>query len=222
MTKRIRTYVLLLITLFTFCGCYDPTPYLGTWVTDIEEEDGYDGTLKLMLKEDDNMVIELQLEGTEQIEGYDVNVTMTMKMKGTWDAVAEIMTLDIDPNSLITRVDDVSSSNSYANLFLNAYLASASNRLALEKELEREFKYEIDDMNGDVDILSVSPTKMEWKYDDGDQRFDDLSGCLSGDHLEMTFANGSSSVSLDIVSDGKMTGTIEGDEVTLHFTTQHS
>lgn len=23
-------------------------------------------------------------------------------------------------------------------------------------------------MNGDVDILSVSPTKMEWKYDDGD------------------------------------------------------
>lgn len=54
------------------------------------------------------------------------------------------------------------------------------------------------------------------------QRFDDLSGCLSGDHLEMTFANGSSSVSLDIVSDGKMTGTIEGDEVTLHFTTQHS
>jgi hypothetical protein len=38
----------------------------------------------------------------------------------------------------------------------------------------------------------------------------------------MTFANGSSSVSLDIVSDGKMTGTIEGDEVTLHFTTQHS
>ena len=50
MTKRIRTYVLLLITLFTFCGCYDPTPYLGTWVTDIEEEDGYDGTLKLMLK----------------------------------------------------------------------------------------------------------------------------------------------------------------------------
>ena len=54
------------------------------------------------------------------------------------------------------------------------------------------------------------------------QRFDDLSGCLSGNHLEMTFANGSSSVSLDIVSDGKMTGTIEGDEVTLHFTTQHS
>lgn len=57
MTKRIRTYVLLLITLFTFCGCYDPTPYLGTWVTDIEEEDGYDGTLKLMLKEDDNIAV---------------------------------------------------------------------------------------------------------------------------------------------------------------------
>lgn len=73
-----------------------------------------------------------------------------------------------DARHLITRVDDVSSSNSYANLFLNAYLASASNRLALEKELEREFKYEIDDKNGDVDILSVSPTKMEWKYDDGD------------------------------------------------------
>ena len=91
-----------------------------------------------------------------------------MKLKGTWDAAAEIMTLDIDPNSLITSVDDVSSSNSYANLFLNTYLASASNWLALEKELERDFKYAIDNMNGNVDILSVSPTKMEWKYDDGD------------------------------------------------------
>lgn len=167
MTKRIRTFVLLFITLLAFCGCYDPTPYLGTWVTDIEQE-GYDGTLKLMLKEDDNMVIEMQLRGVEQIENYDVNIEVTMKLKGTWDAAAEIMTLDIDPNSLITSVDDVSSSNSYANLFLNTYFASASNQLALEKELERDFKYEIDNMNGNVDILSVSPTKMEWKYDDGD------------------------------------------------------
>ena len=167
MTKRIRTFVLLFIMLLTFCGCYDPTPYLGTWVTDIEQE-GYDGILKLMLKEDDNMVIEMQLRGVEQIENYDVNIEVTMKLKGTWDAAAEIMTLDIDPNSLITSVDDVSSSNSYANLFLNTYLASASNRLALEKELERDFKYAIDNMNGNVDILSVSPTKMEWKYDDGD------------------------------------------------------
>ena len=71
MTKRIRTYVLLLITLFTFCGCYDPTPYLGTWVTDIEEEDGYDGTLKLMLKEDDNMVIELEHnDGTRTVYAH--------------------------------------------------------------------------------------------------------------------------------------------------------
>ena len=83
-----------------------------TWVTDIEQE-GYDGTLKLMLKEDDNMVIEMQLRGVEQIENYDVNIEVTMKLKGAWDAAAEIMMLDIDPNSLITSVDDVSSSNYY-------------------------------------------------------------------------------------------------------------
>lgn len=54
------------------------------------------------------------------------------------------------------------------------------------------------------------------------QEFNDLAGHLSGQHLEMTFANGGSQVSLDIVSGNKMTGTIEGDEVILHFTTQHS
>ena len=54
------------------------------------------------------------------------------------------------------------------------------------------------------------------------KEFNDLAGHLSGQHLEMTFANGGSQVSLDIVSGNKMTGTIEGDEVILHFTTQHS
>lgn len=54
------------------------------------------------------------------------------------------------------------------------------------------------------------------------QRFDDLTGYLSGNHLDMTFANGSSSVSLDIEGNGKMSGTIEGTEVILHFTIQHS
>lgn len=159
--------LLVIITLLIFCGCYDPTPYIGTWVTDIENE-SYRGIMKLRLKENDNMVVELHLTDREKIENNYVNVAVTIKMKGTWDAAADIMTLDIDPNSLILQIDDVVSSNSYADLFLQAYLADTSNKLSLEKELEREFKYEIDDMNGNVDILSVSPTKMQWKYDDGD------------------------------------------------------
>lgn len=54
------------------------------------------------------------------------------------------------------------------------------------------------------------------------QVFNDLTGHLSGKHLEMTFANGGSQVSLDIVSDNKMTGTIEGDEVEFTFRAIHS
>lgn len=162
-----NSVLILIITLLTFCACYDPTPYLGTWVTDIENG-SYSGIMKLRLKENDNMVVELHLKAREKIENNYVDVAITMKMKGTWDAAADIMTLDIDPNSLILKIDDVASSNSYADLFLQAYLADASNKLSLEKELEREFKYEIDDMNGNVDILSISPTKMQWKYDDGD------------------------------------------------------
>ena len=45
------------------------------------------------------------------------------------------------------------------------------NNMGLVYNIARRFVgrgYEIDDINGDVDILSVSPTKMEWKYDDGD------------------------------------------------------
>lgn len=168
MIKQKGRYILFtIITLLTFCACYDSTPYLGTWVTDIENE-SYSGIMKLRLKEDDNMVVELHLTDREKIENNYVNVAVTIKMKGTWDAAADIMTLDIDPNSLILQIDDVASSNSFADLFLQAYLADTSNKLSLEKELEREFKYEIDDMNGNVDILSVSPTKMQWKYDDGD------------------------------------------------------
>ncbi len=54
------------------------------------------------------------------------------------------------------------------------------------------------------------------------QEFNDLTGHLSGMHLEMTFANGGSQVSLDIVDGNKMTGTIEGDEVELTFRAIHS
>ena len=54
------------------------------------------------------------------------------------------------------------------------------------------------------------------------QKFNDLTGHLSGKHLEMTFAHGSSQVSLDIVDSNRMTGTIEGDEVEFTFRAIHS
>lgn len=114
--------------------------------------------------------------------------------------------------------DESSSDNSYSqsydetNPYFETYLRCKGKFINGGTPIELEFSIDQEGViNGGSVIARLS-----------NQRFDDLSGCLSGDHLEMTFANGSSSVSLDIVSDGKMTGTIEGDEVTLHFTTQHS
>lgn len=114
--------------------------------------------------------------------------------------------------------DESSSDNSYSqsydetNPYFETYLRCKGKFINGGTPIELEFSIDQEDViNGGSVIARLS-----------NQRFDDLSGCLSGNQLEMTFANGSSSVSLDIVSDGKMTGTIEGDEVTLHFTTQHS
>ena len=114
--------------------------------------------------------------------------------------------------------DESSSDNSYSqsydetNPYFETYLRCKGKFVNGGTPIELEFSIDQEGViNGGSVIARLS-----------NQRFDDLSGCLSGNHLEMTFANGSSSVSLDIVSDGKMTGTIDGDEVTLHFTTQHS
>lgn len=114
--------------------------------------------------------------------------------------------------------DESSSDNSYSqsydetNPYFETFLRCKGKFINGGTPIELEFSIDQEGIiNGGSVIARLS-----------NQRFDDLSGCLSGNHLEMTFANGSSSVSLDIVSDGKMTGTIEGDEVTLHFTTQHS
>lgn len=114
--------------------------------------------------------------------------------------------------------DESSSDNSYSqsydetNPYFETYLRCKGKFINGGTPIELEFSIDQEGViNGGSVIARLS-----------NQRFDDLSGCLSGNHLEMTFANGSSSVSLDIVSDGKMTGTIEGDVVTLHFTTQHS
>lgn len=114
--------------------------------------------------------------------------------------------------------DESGSDNSYSqsydetNPYFETYLRCKGKFINGGTPIELEFSIDQEGViNGGSVIARLS-----------NQRFDDLSGCLSGNHLEMTFANGSSSVSLDIVSDGKMTGTIEGDEVTLHFTTQHS
>ena len=114
--------------------------------------------------------------------------------------------------------DESSSDNSYSqsydetNPYFETYLRCKGKFINGGTPIELEFSIDQEGViNGGSVIARLS-----------NQRFDDLSGCLSDDHLEMTFANGSSSVSLYIVSDGKMTGTIEGDEVTLHFTTQHS
>ena len=132
-------------------------------------------------------------------------------------------TTDTDTDETYTSSDDYStdesnSGNSYSqsydetNPYFETYLRCKGKFVNGGTPIELEFSIDQEGViNGGSVIARLS-----------NQRFDDLSGCLSDDHLEMTFANGSSSVSLDIVSDGKMTGTIEGDEVTLHFTTQHS
>ena len=129
-------------------------------------------------------------------------------------------TTNTDTDETYTSSDGYSSdeSNSYSqsydetNPYFETYLRCKGKFINGGTPIELEFSIDQEGViNGGSVIARLS-----------NQRFDDLSGCLSGNHLEMTFANGSSSVSLDIVSDGKMTGTIEGDEVTLHFTTQHS
>ena len=114
--------------------------------------------------------------------------------------------------------DESSSDNSYSqsydetNPYFETYLRCKGKFINGGTPIELEFSIDQEGVINGGSVIARS----------SNQRLDDLSGCLSGNHLEMTFANGSSSVSLDIVSDGKMTGTIEGDEVTLHFTTQHS
>ena len=132
-------------------------------------------------------------------------------------------TTDTETDETYTSSDDYSSDesssdNSYSqsydetNPYFETYLRCKGKFVNGGTPIELEFSIDQEGViNGGSVIARLS-----------NQLFDDLSGCLSGNHLEMTFANGSSSVSLDIVSDGKMTGTIEGDEVTLHFTTQHS
>lgn len=132
-------------------------------------------------------------------------------------------TTDTETDETYTSSDDYSSDesssdNSYSqsydetNPYFETYLRCKGKFVNGGTPIELEFSIDQEGViNGGSVIARLS-----------NQRFDDLSGCLSGNHLEMTFANGSLSVSLDIVSDGKMTGTIEGDEVTLHFTTQHS
>lgn len=130
----------------------------------------------------------------------------------------DIDTVETDTLSYDYSSDASSSDDSYSpsydetNPYFETYLRCKGKFVNGGTPIELEFSIDQEGViNGGSVIARLS-----------NQRFDDLSGCLSGNHLEMTFANGSSSVSLDIVSDGKMTGTIEGDEVTLHFTTQHS
>ena len=130
----------------------------------------------------------------------------------------DIDTVETDTLSYDYSSDASSSDNSYSqsydetNPYFETYLRCKGKFVNGGTPIELEFSIDQEGViNGGSVIARLS-----------NQLFDDLSGCLSGNHLEMTFANGSSSVSLDIVSDGKMTGTIEGDEVTLHFTTQHS
>lgn len=177
-----------------------------------------------------NVVASLVVLAVAAILAVIIAVTMhasggRMSNDGNENYVDSVMvdTTDTDTDETYTSSDDYSSDesssdNSYSqsydetNPYFETYLRCKGKFVNGGTPIELEFSIDQEGViNGGSVIARLS-----------NQRFDDLSGCLSGNHLEMTFANGSSLVSLDIVSDGKMTGTIEGDEVTLHFTTQHS
>lgn len=177
-----------------------------------------------------NVVASLVVLAVAAILAVIIAVTMhasggSMSNDGNENYADSVMvdTTDTESDETYTSSDDYSSdesssANSYSqsydetNPYFETYLRCKGKFVNGGTPIELEFSIDQEGViNGGSVIAHLS-----------NQRYDDLSGCLSGDHLEMTFANGSSSVSLYIVSDGKMTGTIEGDEVTLHFTTQHS
>lgn len=131
--------------------------------------------------------------------------------------------MDNDSMSYDYSSDDLASDASYSdnaysesyddtNTYCEAYLCCKGKFVNGGTPIE--LKFSIDEAGGISDGSVIAPQS--------NQRFEDLTGRLSGNHLDMTFANEESSVSLDIVSNGKMTGTIEGDEVTLSFTIQRS
>lgn len=159
------------------------------------------------------IAVTMYASGDRMSNDGNENYADTVMVDTTDIDTVETDTLSYDYSSDASSSDD-SYSPSYdeTNPYFETYLRCKGKFVNGGTPIELEFSIDQEGViNGGSVIARLS-----------NQRFDDLSGCLSGNHLEMTFANGSSSVSLDIVSDGKMTGTIEGDEVTLHFTTQHS
>lgn len=159
------------------------------------------------------IAVTMHASGDRMSNDGNENYADTVMVDTTDIDTVETDTLSYDYSSDASSSDD-SYSPSYdeTNPYFETYLRCKGKFVNGGTPIELEFSIDQEGViNGGSVIARLS-----------NQRFDDLSGCLSGNHLEMTFANGSSSVSLDIVSDGKMTGTIEGDEVTLHFTTQHS
>lgn len=159
------------------------------------------------------IAVTMHASGDRMSNDGNENYADTVMVDTTDIDTVETDTLSYDYSSDASSSDD-SYSPSYdeTNPYFETYLRCKGKFVNGGTPIELEFSIDQEGViNGGSVIARLS-----------NQRFDDLSRCLSGNHLEMTFANGSSSVSLDIVSDGKMTGTIEGDEVTLHFTTQHS
>lgn len=159
------------------------------------------------------IAVTMHASGDRMSNDGNENYADTVMVDTTDIDTVETDTLSYDYSSDASSSDD-SYSPSYdeTNPYFETYLRCKGKFVNGGTPIELEFSIDQEGViNGGSVIARLS-----------NQRFDDLSGCLSGNHMEMTFANGSSSVSLDIVSDGKMTGTIEGDEVTLHFTTQHS
>lgn len=159
------------------------------------------------------IAVTMHASGDRMSNDGNENYADTVMVDTTDIDTVETDTLSYDYSSDASSSDD-SYSPSYdeTNPYFETYLRCKGKFVNGGTPIELEFSIDQEGViNGGSVIARLS-----------NQRFDDLSGCLSGNHLEMTFANGSSSVSLDIVSDGKITGTIEGDEVTLHFTTQHS
>lgn len=148
--------------------------------------------------------------------GDENSVDTTLTDTAFYDVDNDTLSYDYSSDDLVS--DESYSDNAYSESYddTNAYCEAY---LCCKGEFGHggtpiELKFLIDEAGGISDGSVIASLSK--------QCYDDLSGRLSGNHLDMTFSNEESSVSLDIVSSGKMSGTIEGDEVTLSFTIQRS
>ncbi|MDO4161230.1 MAG: hypothetical protein Q4D41_12305 [Prevotellaceae bacterium] len=156
-----KLFYFALLAVLTLCSCGNNEKFVGIWESEEITGDGVTAKVVYTFMKDGTMTMNIDAATTVEEEGVEVNVECSVSGNGKWHTAIDMLTVELDENSMEVDITDMSSSDELTDALFSEVLDDPEMRNELIDQMKEEI--DISDFSGSYDVESITANRMKIK-----------------------------------------------------------